>query len=209
MQVKKYKSLQYLYSEPDCSINEKHPLLIYMHGSGGRGHDIQAVHFPPYIDEYLKRNKKDMILCAPLCEEDNWYAKLESVIEWIKYMSNLENVDSDRIYIMGASMGGFATWALLMSIPEVFAAAAPLCGGGMTWNVQRIKNIPIWVMHGTADLAVDISESISMVNALRRCGGNVKFTVFSDYGHNVWNPAIDETNLIDWMLEHKKSDQSK
>ena len=87
-------------------------------------------------------------------------------------------VDPERIYITGLSMGGFGTWNTIMDYPDLFAAAAPLCGGGDESMVARIKEVPVWNFHGARDQIVPIRESEDVVEALRQVGGRVRFTVY-------------------------------
>ena len=96
-------------------------------------------------------------------------------------------------------MGGYGTWYTAMACPDRFAAIVPVCGGGMAWNAGVLK-MPVWAFHGMDDDLVLPSNTIDMVNALKKAGGNVKMSLFEDVGHGVWvNTYNDE--LINWMLD--------
>ncbi len=185
----------------------KYPLIIYLHGAGGRGHDLKNVRYPYMMEEYIHEKNIPVLVAGPLCEVDNWYMCFTELIEFVRFAATMDNVDPDRVYLMGSSMGGYATWAMLMSIPELFAAAVPICGGGMAWNAYRIKEVPVWVFHGMVDGAVDVSESIRMADALRISGGDVKLSLLPGWGHNVWEPAMYEYHAIEWLLTHRRSDR--
>jgi predicted peptidase len=114
------------------------------------------------------------------------------------------SVDTDRLYLTGLSMGGFGTWQLASEYPDKFAAIVPICGGGKPERVVNLKNVPVWVFHGAKDPAVAIAKSEEMVNALRECGGNVKFTVYPDAGHDSWTETYNNPELYEWFLEHRK-----
>jgi predicted peptidase len=113
-------------------------------------------------------------------------------------------VDKKRIYLTGLSMGGYGTWALAAAYPERFAAIAPICGGGSRIMSLRLKDMPIWVFHGAKDKVVSIEESEEMVKAIRNRGGNVKFTIYPDAGHDSWTESYNNQELYDWFLEHSK-----
>ena len=206
MESRIYEKMQYHYFKPDgLEAGEKYPLLIYVHGAGGRGHDLSIVTFPYRLESYVKDHSMKMIIAAPLCEYDNWFSCFSELIAWVKYMSTSEQVDPDRVYVMGSSMGGFATWQLLECIPEVFAAAAPVCGGGMAWNAYRMKDIPIRAFHGALDTAVDPSESKKMVDMVNATGGHAELIMFPNASHNAWDPAIDQTDLMEWFLKQRRA----
>ena len=200
-----HNTIQYNYATPKSfDPSQKYPLIIYLHGAGGRGHDPAGARYPYMMEEYIHQNGIEAIVAGPLCEFDNWYMCFSELIEFVRFAATMDNVDPDRVYLMGSSMGGYATWAMLMSVPELFAAAVPICGGGMAWNAYRIKNIPVWTFHGLVDGAVDVSESIRMADALRVNGGDVKITLLPGVGHNAWEPAMYEYHAIEWLLTHRR-----
>ena len=101
-------------------------------------------------------------------------------------------------------MGGFGTWSMALEFPQRFAAIAPICGGGHRWIVARIKHLPVWVFHGKKDSVVEYERSAEMVAALRRCGGNVKFTTYPKADHDSWSVTYDNPELYRWLLRHKR-----
>ena len=76
----------------------------------------------------------------------------------------------------------------------------------MAWNAYRMKDIPIWAIHGVDDGTVAVTESISMANAVRACGGNIKLTLLPGVNHNAWEPAMYELGAVEWLLTHSRSD---
>jgi predicted peptidase len=209
MQHLVHNTIQYNLAHPkDFDPAGKYPLVIYVHGAGGRGHDPANIGFSYSLAEYAARHDLPVMVAAPLCEFDNWYLCFTELVEFIRFATTMEGVDPDRVYLMGASMGGYATWALLMCVPELIAAAAPICGGGMAWNAARMKDVPIWAFHGVDDGVVSVTESIAMANALRANGGRVKLTLLPGVGHNAWDPALKEHGAVEWMLMHRLSDRA-
>ena len=202
MQHLRHNTIQYNLATPmDFDPTRKYPLIIYLHGAGGRGHDLELPRYPYMMEEYIHKNNIPAMVAGPLCEFDNWFMCYTELIEFVRFAATMDNVDPDRVYLMGSSMGGYATWAMLMCTPELFAAAVPICGGGMAWNAYRMKDIPIWAFHGDMDGAIDYTESTRMVNRINDCEGNARVTVYPGVGHDSWVGAYTDPALIEWMLE--------
>ena len=104
-------------------------------------------------------------------------------------------------------MGGYATWQLAMSMPEAFAAIVPICGGGMYWNAERICNVPVWAFHGGKDTTVFLEESVKMIEAVKRCGGEAKLTVYPENAHDAWSDTYRNPEVFAWLLEHTKKNE--
>ncbi len=123
------------------------------------------------------------MLVAPQCNKNTWFDLMDSLKKLVYLLADDETVDEKRIYLMGLSMGGYGTWQLAMSIPEMFAAIVPICGGGMYWNAGRLANVPVWAFHGKLDTTVFVEESEKMVNAVNAKGGNAKLTIYPELKH--------------------------
>ena len=114
------------------------------------------------------------------------------------------NVEKKRIYLTGLSMGGFGTWMWAAEKADVFAAVAPICGGGKPENASKYGKLPIWAFHGDADTRVKIEKSQVMVDAIKAAGGNVKFTVYPGVKHNSWTQTYNNSELYKWFLSYSK-----
>lgn len=196
------KVLKYLYSAP---LTEKIlPLIIYIHGAGSRGDNLESLKSNAGICHILEKAESKAIIVAPQCYADTWFELYEALLEFIEKMRNQENIDKNRIYITGASMGGYTTWQLCMSRPEWFAAAVPICGGGMYWNAVRLKDLPIWAFHGALDKVVYPEESVKMVEAVNRNGGSAKLTIFPEDSHNSWDSTYQTEEMWEWLFNQKR-----
>ena len=116
-------------------------------------------------------------------------------------------VDTRRVYLTGLSMGGRGSWQLAAQEPQRFAAVAPICGRipdvpDFLANIAVLKETPIWVFHGAKDLTVPIENSEKLVAALKACGGDVRYTVYPDAGHNSWSAAYGTPALYTWLLQY-------
>ena len=202
-EINKKVNLDYLlYLPKNYNKNEKFPLLIFLHGAGERGDDVAlAGKHGPF--KYAKEGKEyPFIMVAPQCKKDKYWGNyLESLNDFLDDIIENYNVDTSRIYLTGLSMGGTGTWLWLMANPERFAAAAPVCGAGICWYACRIAHKPIWVTHGDNDQTVAYFESVNMVEALKKSGGEPIFTTLEGVGHNAWDYAYTD-ELTEWFLKH-------
>lgn len=197
-----------LYLPQDYARSEKdYPLILFLHGAGERGDDLNLVKIHG-IPKMIEQGKDfPFIVISPQCPIDRWWVDpwlLEALNALLDQTIAKYRVDESRVYLTGLSMGGFGAWALSMMYPEKFAAIAPICGGGMPWMAFRIKDIPIWAFHGAKDPVVPIQRSEEIVEALKKIGGNIKFTIYPEAGHDSWTETYNNPELYKWFLEHQK-----
>ncbi len=177
------------------------PGILFLHGAGSRG-SLERLQANPFFTGASPLLSQFAVL-APLCEEDTWFDCFERLKALAQHSAGLLQCDPGRLSLVGASMGGYAAWQLAMSLPETFAALAPVCGGGMCWNAARLKNIGIWAFHGAEDTCVPLAESVSMVEAVRNSGGSARLTVYPQVGHACWEKAYREDELFEFLLRQQ------
>lgn len=203
MEALRHGEIDYVIRYPEnFSDKEKYPLVIYVHGAGGRGRDIERMKGHGFFvdsEPYLK----GAVSVLPQCYADSWFNIFEGLQDYVEAMIALPFVDSERVYLIGASMGGYGTWQLAMSRPELFAAIAPICGGGMYWNAARLMHTPVWAFHGDSDTTVLPEESRKMVEKVNANGGNARLTVYENTAHNAWTPTFRDPEVWKWMLSQK------
>lgn len=179
------------------------PLILFLHGAGERGNDLELVkkHGPPKLVD--ADQAFPFVIVSPQVKPNSWWdsAYLMALLDEVEATYN---IDSDRIYLTGLSMGGFGTWDLAMRAPERFAAIAPICGGGFRWTACSLKNTPVWAFHGAKDQVVPLSESEQMVEAVNACDGNAKLTIYPDANHDSWTETYDNQELYTWFLKHSR-----
>ena len=197
---------------------KKYPLVVFMHGSGERGTDNVA-QLKNGVWELLgspeARTKYPCFYMIPQSPpSDAWSRRgypdgvtdtSRRVLEVIQALEKEFSVDPRRLYIGGLSMGGFGTWDLISRYPDLFAAAFPICGGGVPDRAPLMKDIPIWVFQGGADPAVPPQMSRDMVEAVQKAGGKPKYTEYPGVGHNSWTSAFKEPQLLEWMFAQKRA----
>lgn len=192
--------LGYVLHIPE-NTKEKKPLIIFLHGSGEKGTDIEKVkaHGP---FKYLKTHELDSYILAPQCPENEYWNE-EVLYRLILKIQKENNIDSSRIYLTGLSMGAWGAWNLAFAHPETFAALVPIAG-----FVDRIpmiedckiKDIPIRIFHGLLDDVVNVDYSITIYKKLKSCNANVQLTLFNDAGHDSWSKVYDSQEIYDWMF---------
>ena len=198
--------LDYLLFLPSNYYKEgtkKWPMILFLHGRGERGNDIEVLRkavMPTLVEE-----NKDFpfIVVSPLCPGDRYWEPLV-LKKLLDDVSRKLRIDMDRIYLTGLSMGGYGTWSTAIKYPDIFAAIAPVCGGGNPGMVCSIGDMPVWVFHGAKDTTVYPRESVKMVEALENCGGNVKFTLYPELEHDCWTETYNNAELYEWFLEQSK-----
>ena len=194
-----------LYLPKDYKQHEKLPLVMFLHGAGERGDDLDLVkiHGIPKLIE--AGQEFPFIVVSPQCPKDSWWTReLEPLKLLLDTLLETYKVDKKRVYLTGLSMGGFGTFHLAGLYPKYFAAMAPICGGGHGSFADNLKNIPAWVFHGDADTIVPIQESQRMVSAIKKAGGRVKLTTYKGVGHDSWTQTYNNPKFYEWLLSHRR-----
>ena len=197
-----------LYLPKDYDEKKKYPLVLFLHGAGEReGYgDINIVkkHGLPKLCE-----NKDFqaIIVSPQCKEGRvWTSYSQQLKELLDEIVKKYSVDEDAISITGMSMGGFGAYQVLMDYPDIFSCSIIVCGGGMEWRSNVIRDIPLKIYHGEKDLTVPVSHSKEMYAALINNGAkNVELILYPDGGHGIWVKVYEETEAINWLISHKKN----
>ena len=185
--------------------DEKWPLILFLHGSGERGDNLELVKKYGIAKVVEERDDFPFIAVSPQCQADGWWShKVEALNALLDEMLAIYSVDPARVYLTGLSMGGYGAWHLAALYPQRFAAVVPICGGGTAAEARSLKDIPVWVFHGAKDSRVPLSESEKMVTALKGVGGNVRFTVYPEADHDSWTLTYDNPELYEWLLQQRR-----
>jgi len=200
-----HQSLTYLVRYPEgFDAARKYPTLMFLHGAGTRGSDTTLLLENPFFSCIENYREFPFVVIAPQCWADTWVEVWEQLKTLTSAAAALPFVDEDRFYCMGASMGGYGTWQLAISMPEHFAAIVPICGGGMYWNASRLMHVPVWAFHGGKDPVISPEESRKMTDAVNRSGGSAKLTIYPENDHNAWSDTYSNPEVFQWLLAHKK-----
>jgi predicted peptidase len=206
----------------------KWPVILFLHGAGERGDDglLQTqVGIGKAIR--LDRSRFPAVIVIPQCRKELWWSQSpmdELAMKALEAAVKEFRGDPQRTYLTGLSMGGYGTWYLAAKYPGKFAALVPICGGitlpehlrqqypelerialpdepkSFSDTAAKIGKTPVWIFHGGDDPAVPVTESRRMNEALKAQGGEVRYTEYPGVGHNSWDNAYAEAELIPWML---------
>ena len=196
--------LNYLLALPkDYTQQKSWPLVLFLHGAGERGDELKLVkkHGPPKLIDNGKAFP--FIVVSPQCPKDVWWEPIELTALLDEIIKN-NNIDEDRIYLTGLSMGGFGTWRLAAHSPDRFAAIAPICGGGEPYWARRFPHLPTWAFHGAKDRVVPLERSQEMIDAVKKNGGLPRLTVYPEAGHDSWTETYNNPQLYEWLLAQKR-----
>lgn len=204
-----FPSLSYIVTVPDDIKDEKLPLIVFLHGAAARGEDLdlleEVVGMPLLFGEASTFNGVRAITLSPQCPSGAvWNHLVFPVKELIDCILEEYPIDRDRVSITGFSMGGFGVWDMICTYPEMFSAAAPICGGGLSWRVGVLNKLPIRAFHGGADTVVPPVYSETMVETVKMIGGNATLTVYPGVDHGSWKPAYQTSDVIEWLLQQRR-----
>lgn len=198
----------YLLSKPEgyeADAGKKWPLVIFLHGSGERGSDLNKVkmHGPPKL--VAAGQKFPAVIASLQCPAGELWNP-HGVKAVTDHLIKAERIDASRVYLTGLSMGGFGTWDTAFEYPDAFAAIAPVCGGaGVRWvTSERLKTMPAWIFHGDKDGAVPVEFSHKIHDALKKIGAPVKLTIYPGVGHDSWTATYANPEFWAWLFAQKK-----
>jgi predicted peptidase len=200
--------VNYLLYLPDTygkDPQQRWPLILFLHGSGGRSSNF----------EILKHERTDdfpFVVVSPQLPRElkRWSAMIDPLNVLLDHIQATYSVDPQRAYLTGLSMGGFGTWEFALRYPRRFAAIVPIAGGyihrsdAIPENICVLKDVPVWAFHGAQDSAVRPAQSEELVKALEACGGDVRFTLYPDAGHaDSWERAYADPEVYKWLMAQR------
>jgi len=230
--VNQTDTLPYRLLLPDnYNPKKSYPLLIFLHGAGERGNDNekQLIHGSNLYTSEIFRKNYPAIVVFPQCPKNSYWAsvyrssakKLEKRFNFQKtlktfrtqellalLLNDLEKsyaIDSSKRYLGGLSMGGMGTFELVTRMPDYFAAAFAICGGGNPAWSKTLGKTPFWIFHGDKDNVVSYRFSKQMFRKMKRFNKATKFTSYEGVNHESWNNAFQETQLFTWFFYFKRS----
>jgi predicted peptidase len=200
-------SLDYLlYLPENYESKSEWPLILFLHGAGEVGDDIEIVKSQGLPKKLESTDEIPFVVVSPQCpRNNNWGMLFDVLYELLQSIKKKYKIIEKKVYLTGLSMGGYGTWALSLRYPDEFAALVPICGGVQNKNdVEKLKNIPIWTFHGAKDRDVPIEISQSLVDVLKAYGGNIQFTIYPELGHDSWTKTYNNPDLYDWLLKQER-----
>jgi predicted esterase len=193
---------------------KSYPLVMFLHGWSAN----QTV----YLDWYNKdiQSKHPCFVFTPKTPttwadwsgwNDNQLSEpMLAAIHVLDSLKEKYSIDSNRLYVYGISMGGEGVFDLLHKLPDKFAAAMSICGGGQAWWAGNIAKTPLWMFHGSADNVNTPDMTERVYNGLIEIGAKkMRYTNYPGYGHEIWDVAQNEPDFYDWMFTYSRIDNSQ
>lgn len=197
--------LRYLIRLPaDYPAGGPRPLLLFLHGAGERGDDLSKLAALGPLGYASRHLGFPFIVAAPQCPvQQAWSPRALGAL--LDELQSRFEVDADRVYLTGFSMGGWGTWETAMSMSGRFAAIAPLCGRAIPLLSGNLWKTPVWAFHGERDDVVPPANSREMIGILRGMGNTeAKLTTFPEAGHEIWGQVYEMPELYRWLLGHRR-----
>lgn len=199
----------------DYDSTKKYPLVVCLHGSSGCGTDnfkqIAASMPAQFFSNDENRTKYSAFIFVPQCPRLKSWGGIPDipavdslVFETINALEQKLAIDVKRRYVVGNSLGGYGAWYFISKHPKMFAAALPICGGGNPELARNIVDVPVWAFHGAKDRNVPVSGSRNMIEAVKKFGGNPRYTEYADEGHDIWDKVKDTSGLFDWLFAQNR-----
>lgn len=198
---------------------KKYPLVVYLHGGGGRGTDnltqIQGGNgylIDLFTQAETQARYPSLVVAPQSPMQEGWIEydsitptrQLRLVVELIRDLQRSYSIDSSRLYVAGQSMGGFGTFAIISEHPRMFAGAIAVSGGGDESKVAALVGTPIWAFHGEKDEAVSVERSRNIVAAIRKAGGQARYTEYAEADHLIWSKVVREPELLSWLFAQRR-----
>ena len=216
-----------LFIPQNYDPQQSYPLVLFMHGAGERGEDnvkpLEASSGAQLWARPENQAKYPCFIVVPQCRAGKQWVdvptfrtdrysidelpasmEMQAVVDLLDALQEEFNIDASKLYVTGYSMGGYATWDLILRHPHLFAAAIPICGSGDPTKAPLIGHLPLRIFHGADDTTVPPDGSRNMVNAINALGKSDReadyYTEYPQTGHGSWEKAYAEENLVDWLF---------
>ena len=200
-----------LYLPENYDPHQQWPLILFLHGRGERGMDIELIKAQPLPKLLETQSNLPFIVVSPQLPSGDWSHYIDPVDELLTHLEATLPIDSSRLYLTGLSLGGFGVWNYALRYPDRFTAIAPIAG----WYIYQgeqvpediciLSKLPIWVFHGGGDTIIEPYHSQVLVDALMACGSDVKFTLYPNVEHDIaWINAYNDPALYERFLAHTK-----
>ena len=184
------------------NASNEYPLFLYLHGQL-----LDSVFFNNMMTNNFHVPDDDKyIIVRPSKLEVDWDPKKAlDVLEDVK--ANM-NVDDDRVYLTGLSMGGRGTFIVAAALPDYFAAIMPLTPHHEPYSylplAEDVAHLPVWMTHGTNDSTSDYTMAAQMAENLTNLGAEIEFQTVVGGEHGGWFAIYSDPEIMQWMLSHTR-----
>tara|TARA_B100001250_G_scaffold198750_1_gene170492 strand:- start:163 stop:879 length:717 start_codon:yes stop_codon:yes gene_type:complete len=202
-------SLNYnLYFPKDYQYSaNNYPLVLFLHGAGDRGDNLNMVEAHGIPKIIMEGENFPFVTLAPQCPKFQYWPEpvnVATLIQLVEAITEKYRIDKNRVYATGLSMGGYGTLSIAKERPDLFAGIISVCGGLDTTNIEKLKDMPIWLFHGSEDKVVPPENSKIIYEALKNINSNIYMTIYPNVNHNSWDITYSNQEIYKWLMKHKK-----
>ena len=202
-----------LAADNPSEVGKPLPVIVFLHGRSLSGKDINIVKRYGTIDALWRGRKINAVVIAPQVNHGDWWRpeRVMNVVEWV---GERYDVDLSRLYVMGMSLGGYGTLDFAATYPDRTAAAVALCGGSTkkASTLQKLNQVPLWIMHGTADASVPVSESRKVKDAMSQGDPSLPRLRYDEHvgaNHSVYARVFYIEEIYNWLMKHSTNDKNR
>lgn len=185
------------------SVSDSQRVVLFLHGASLCGRNLERVRRYGPLHALAMGRKIDALIVAPQNPGGAWKPeRVNNVVDWVFAHYRC---DTNRLYVIGMSLGGYGTIDYSAVYPHRIAAAVAMCGGGNPKSYCGLNELPLWILHGTADKAVGISQSQKVIRAMAQCGdtSRLRFTRLAGVSHSGLARAFYLPEVYDWLFLHR------
>lgn len=201
-----------LYTPQGAGDTTAKPLIIFLHGASLCGNNLERVKRYGPLHAISMGRSIDAYVVAPQNPGGSWNPR--KVMNVVDYVEKECKIDTTRVYVIGMSLGGYGTTDVTATYPDRIAAAVSICGGATVKDYSGLVKVPMWIIHGTGDRAVSVTENdrvVEAVNKAREEGDSVRLTYDRINGMDHSRPArlLYSSQIYDWLMSHSLTDTNR
>ncbi len=221
----RHKKMPYRLLSPKIRADHsQYPLVVFLHGWGERGDDNekQLTNGASLFTNPANEDAYPAFVLFPQTRK-TWTGNIDprafqhgapvpketqtekTLMELINKVVAENPIDRSRIYLVGLSMGGIATYDLVCRYPDIFAAAVPICGAVNPDRLKNAKGVNFLIFHGDQDEEVPTVASREAFKTLDAIGATVKYVEFAGVGHECWSFAFNSPTFLSWLFQQEKT----
>lgn len=182
--------------------NDAKPLVVFLHGRSLCGNDLNRVMKYGTMHAIKRGLELDAYAIAPQNPGTAWNPdKIMAIIDWV---AERYPIDTNRVYVLGMSLGGYGTIDFAAAYPDRVAAAIAMCGGGSRKDLSGLNQVPLWILHGTADAAVSVNESRKVKNKMEEAGDTplLRYEEWQGVDHGTYARMFYHPDTYKWLFKH-------
>ena len=200
-----YGYMEYLPLEYANQPNTDWPIIIFLHGIGETGGGTLpgltgTVKNGP--GKLIKNGRHFEAIVVSPQTSGGW--SIGALNSFVDYCLNTYNIDENRVYVTGLSLGGGGAWNYGVNHANRVAAIVPICGAADVNSPENLIHTPIWAFHNSGDGTIAVGKTLGWINGIKAAGGNPLVTIYDRNGHDAWTRTYNDDNMWDWMFEQSR-----